>query len=185
MGVAGRKKGVFISAEKICDFCKRSFVVKGQKRISVARFCSTRCASLWQKVNRPRQSSRVDMICDGCKSVFKVWPHETEQKTTSDGRKRNPPRFCSRECKNKFFKENSVDIAVLREKAYDRDRGRCVDCGGRKYLETHHVDGNKRNNVLGNLVTVCKKCHVHRHVILNNGYNSNGTKSKTYDSHVG
>lgn len=182
MSVKGRKKGVIVNAVKICAFCNKEFVVYGRKRIVVAKFCSRTCASRWQKEHKPHKSNKVEKVCDNCGAIFSVWKHETVTRIDASGRKRNAPRFCNTRCKKEYFFRNTRDISVLRERAYDRDQGRCVDCGGRRYLETHHIDGIKTHNTLENLATLCKKCHVRRHVILNSGINHNGTFSKTYNS---
>lgn len=43
----------------------------------------------------------------------------------------------------------------------------CELCGSKEFLCTHHIDGNRLNNELSNLITVCKKCHQKHHVIRN------------------
>lgn len=45
-----------------------------------------------------------------------------------------------------------------------RDKFRCKLCGaasdeGFRNIVIHHIDGSKDNNSLGNLVTLCRKCH--------------------------
>jgi len=40
-----------------------------------------------------------------------------------------------------------------------RDRYACRKCGATDDLEVHHVDGDWRNNELGNLITLCHDCH--------------------------
>ena len=35
----------------------------------------------------------------------------------------------------------------------------CQLCGSTKKLEAHHIDKNRENNSLENLIVVCKKCH--------------------------
>ena len=76
--------------------------------------------------------------------------------------------FHNHACRRAYNAANDRNPDRLRDKVWDRDGGVCVDCGGVRYLETHHVDGTRRN-VLDNLVLVCKKCHVARHVKLRGG----------------
>ena len=40
-----------------------------------------------------------------------------------------------------------------------------------KDFRVHHIDQNKSNNVLSNLMFVCKKCHGKLHRELNRAYN--------------
>ena len=37
---------------------------------------------------------------------------------------------------------------------------KCVYCGCTEKIEVHHVDGNRRNNDISNLVYVCRRCHL-------------------------
>lgn len=40
----------------------------------------------------------------------------------------------------------------------------CELCNSNNNLCVHHIDGNRNNNELSNLLTVCKKCHQAHHV---------------------
>lgn len=44
-------------------------------------------------------------------------------------------------------------------------KDKCELCGSKNYLCVHHKDGNRHNNALENLITVCKRCHQKHHVI--------------------
>lgn len=35
----------------------------------------------------------------------------------------------------------------------------CEKCGGTEKLELDHIDGNRSNNNITNLMTLCSKCH--------------------------
>ena len=41
----------------------------------------------------------------------------------------------------------------------------CELCGSNINLCVHHIDGNRNNNDINNLLTVCKKCHQQHHVM--------------------
>lgn len=59
-------------------------------------------------------------------------------------------------------------FAHLREPTLRRDNFRCVRCGATEKLVVHHKDGQGRasgdpNNVLENLETLCRACHIAEH----------------------
>lgn len=59
---------------------------------------------------------------------------------------------------------NSVQIKLLREKCFKRDKWTCQECGARSvYIEAHHLKSWARypelRFVLENLQTLCKECH--------------------------
>ena len=65
-------------------------------------------------------------------------------------------------CKYCYTKERPFSfkrLDVLR-----RDNYGCRDCGKTGRLDIHHVDFNKKNNDIENLITVCASCHTKRHV---------------------
>ena len=58
----------------------------------------------------------------------------------------------------------------LKEEVRERDQHRCQECfrhqdelydkNGKKYsLIVHHIDYNKKNNLLDNLISLCRSCH--------------------------
>ena len=54
----------------------------------------------------------------------------------------------------------------LTNRTYGKVRkNKCELCGSDSYLCVHHKDGNRNNNSLDNLITVCKKCHQVHHVV--------------------
>ena len=56
----------------------------------------------------------------------------------------------------------------------------CADCGWKKYpevLQVHHIDENRSNNSLENLVVLCPTCHNSRHFLNKTGLFT--PKSKT------
>lgn len=44
-------------------------------------------------------------------------------------------------------------------------KDKCELCGSDINLCVHHIDGDRNNNDIKNLLTVCKKCHQQHHVI--------------------
>jgi hypothetical protein len=52
----------------------------------------------------------------------------------------------------------------LKEDVRNRDGRKCVECGAPEIeleyaLSVHHIDCNKHNNKIDNLVSLCRKCH--------------------------
>ena len=89
---------------------------------------------------------RIKVKCEYCDKEFLTW---------SD--KHNRSKYCSRQCGEEFNQE-------LQEKIRNLFANKCIECGvseeqlGYK-LHCHHIDYNKRNNNLSNLVPLCRQCH--------------------------
>lgn len=54
-------------------------------------------------------------------------------------------------------------IDNLRNNVKKRDNYTCQNCGVMDDLVVHHIDSDKHHNVMENLVTLCRSCHVIRH----------------------
>lgn len=67
----------------------------------------------------------------------------------------------------KLRRENK-HFSGLRQTVLKRDGYRCQTCSSPYQLVVHHKDGNGRgsenpNNIITNLITLCKKCHMDEH----------------------
>jgi hypothetical protein len=51
----------------------------------------------------------------------------------------------------------------FREKCIDAKGEVCIECGETEGIQVHHVDGDRSNNELDNLVPVCTSCHAKIH----------------------
>lgn len=50
-------------------------------------------------------------------------------------------------------------MAHYREKAIEEYGEECQICDSTREVVAHHIDGNRKNNDLGNLLVVCDACH--------------------------
>lgn len=51
-------------------------------------------------------------------------------------------------------------IGLYRKLMLAKGKPKCLYCGSTENIDVHHIDGNRRNNDIGNLVFLCKKCHI-------------------------
>lgn len=73
--------------------------------------------------------------------------------------------FCSKECGNKY--KNSLTINYenatnYRRNAFLKYPHKCAKCGydeDERILEVHHIDENRNNNDITNLIILCPNCH--------------------------
>lgn len=70
------------------------------------------------------------------------------------------------------YKDHS-ELKRQRIKVFQRSKGRCEICG-EKAVSVHHVDEDKGNHTLDNLLAVCQACHM----ALHTGPNAKKTTSK-------
>lgn len=95
--------------------------------------------------------------CANCgKTIFKT-PHKLKQSKSKNV-------FCSHSCSasyNNTFREK-VSVNTYRRIAFENYEHKCNICGWNKderVLEVHHIDENRQNNELDNLIILCPICH--------------------------
>lgn len=153
--------------KKKCVVCGKMFFKKGD---SVT--CSKEC---FAKLNSIKVSRPVIKICPECEKEFVTIPYYKDKLT-----------FCSMECKNNYHsKIMSLDgnprwiggcsdkydfkfTTELKEQVRNRDNNCCRLCGltneeniefYKGSLPIHHIDYNKQNSSINNLITLCNSCH--------------------------
>ena len=148
-----------------CDFCKKEFL-KVNKNIRDNNYCSPICSSNAQK-------DRVKLDCTMCGKKFK------RVKSKLKGSK-NGYYFCSRKCKE-YAQSFKSDFEGITPSHYNGSRSyspkafatynKCCDCGEDKryLLFVHHIDSNRDNNNISNLVVLCANCHIKRHLDFKDG----------------
>lgn len=143
----------------ICDSCNTEY--KKQKRLTqnakYEHFCSIKCGTI-SNIN----NTYLTLQCATCNITF------NRLKSKLSLSKHNV-YFCSRKCKDigqTFIK--SIQPAHYgsgethyRDKALRNFPNKCFCCGYNNVhaLEVHHIDKNRSNNKLENLIILCANCH--------------------------
>lgn len=141
-------------------------------------FCNMQCKNEWWREqfsgpNNWNWTEKVKYNCDQCGTELFLGRWEF---------KYSKNHFCSKECHNKYREENSIPenhwnwqggISKrkhpkefnnrLRKFVRERDNYCCQECGipenGKKH-HVHHIDYDKNNNRVNNLITLCISCHM-------------------------
>lgn len=111
-----------------------------------------------------------DKICPVCDSIFKERIGNPKEKVT-----------CSKSCSNTFFRsgQNNGNWIPLKEKTkkalsswigyrkqFDDSKLICKRCGYNEFkssVQIHHLDHNRLNNNMSNLIPLCANCHFSLH----------------------
>lgn len=150
-----------------CKICNNKFYAKPRHiKIGWGKFCSIEC-------RRRGQLTGKIVKCDYCgKEVYKT---RLELKRSKSGK-----FFCNRSCAcswaNKYKRvaanhaSYTTGEATYREflKRSGQERV-CKKCGleDKRVLVVHHLDFDRKNNELDNLIWLCCNCHflVHQHKV--------------------
>lgn len=144
---------------KNCENCTKEFYAKPRHiKIGWGKYCSQPCA--YEKMKTGKK-----FLCEVCKK--EIYRNKLEIKRSKSGR-----FFCNKSCfavwknahillgeSNGNWKggENSYRQLMLRNNI----KPICSDCGinNIKVLVTHHIDQNRKNNMISNLRWLCRNCH--------------------------
>lgn len=159
------------SYQQTCVVCGKEFLDMSCNH--TACFCSSRCKNYyhyhkdidksrnkfrkWREENREREIKRA--------RDYHIYKKETDpnyierrRENAKKNRLANPLKVWQRHDKE-HFKGNKIN-------ALKRDNYRCQVCNytakdifDRKII-IHHLDGNRKNNKLDNLITLCRSCHM-------------------------
>jgi hypothetical protein len=143
-------KDVRVEHETICNICNKKFV-HISSRCNKAKYCSRKCYHKSQigKGNK-------EFKCKYCNNIF------------FDSASTNRV-YCSRKCINKEQKEIfKPSYTTVRKCMVVRNMiNECEKC---KYNEIpqilgiHHIDKNRNNNCINNLMVLCPNCHSIEHL---------------------
>lgn len=135
-------KGNSDRIKKYCVVCGNEFEVQKSKKEQ--RHCSKKCSFKYMKFDRAKG---------------KTWKLTEEQRLKKCGK--NNPSWKGGMSKEPYGIEWN---RLLKEKVKCRDNYICQECGlsevnSNYSFHVHHVDGNKLNNDIDNLTTLCPSCH--------------------------
>lgn len=151
-----------------CDFCGREFE-KPVNKVNESRkkgwklYCSPECRN---------KAKKIRCTCSYCGKELWKTPSEIARSKTGN-------TFCNKSCacsyNNSHFrtKENNPNwkggkagSRIYTILAYRTYKSKCSICGcdDKDILEVHHIDMNRRNNDIDNLIILCANHHakVHR-----------------------
>lgn len=141
-----------------CKVCKKQFYVKPYHiKLGYGKYCSKDCQNQGQRTGR-------FIICETCgKEDWKMQKQIRHSKSKKF--------FCSKSCqtiwRNQFYVGTKHPNWQGGEFTYHRIMKKhgafpkCTKCGleDKRVLLIHHVDHNRKNNVIGNLMWLCRNCH--------------------------
>ena len=153
----GRKCGGLYRRKLIitnnCLFCNKEFISKKTPTKSQS-YCSRLCG-------QKSLSKRIGRTCLFCNKTFYVIPSLL---TKSGG-----GTYCCQLCRVKDLNNKSIKAQCpgsYRENAWKVFEKKCYDCflTDDRVLVIHHIDGNRKNGLISNLIPVCHNCHCLRHI---------------------
>jgi hypothetical protein len=149
---------VFVDVE--CEVCGTIF--KRQKRFLKAHTCSARCVKL-------AKGERIIVQCAHCGK-------DIEKPQSRLDKSRSGLLFCNRECKElgqQYLKEiqphhygTASPETGYRTKAFKHYPHECQLCGykeNKAALVVHHIDHDRSNDDIDNLIILCANCHAITH----------------------
>jgi len=150
-----------------CKICSTEFYVKpSQQKLGYGKYCSVKC----QVEGRKKGKFVYCTICNK-----KTWKRPKALKHSKSGK-----FFCGKSCqtiwRNKFYSGDKHPNWQGGEHQHYRSfmlKGNtkqiCKICGNKdkRVLIVHHLDENRRNNNIANLIWLCCNCHylVHHYKI--------------------
>lgn len=138
-------KGVLVSEriKKTCAYCNSKFeITKNKDTIRRVSYCSQKCYHKYTYHDRAKGKN------------WKLSMKQRERKSAE-----NNPSWKGGISKMPYGPEWNK---ILKEKIKIRDNFSCIYCGKKEEewpFHVHHVNGNKFDNEMINLVTVCPSCH--------------------------
>ena len=152
-----RKMGLYVNGTTTRHFRK----LVAEHGIDISHFLSQAAASKRGQFGEIRRRyPLVEKKCPICDKPFIVRQGEPKEKTT-----------CSYGCANTFYRtgrdnpnfKGEEAKRTYRQRAINKHGHECRICGWDKCVEIHHLDRNRQNNKLDNLIPLCPNHHVMIH----------------------
>lgn len=156
-----------------CDYCKIEFN-RRPSRVKEKNFCSNECRGKFIS-----KQNTISCSCAECGVEIVKTKSQLEKSKSGNV-------FCSQSCaavhNNKLFtgtnarnwKEDS-NCVDYRKIAFNNKPKICEKCGYNKYeeiLQVHHVDHDRENNNIGNLMVLCPNCHAVEHIVIHGSFST-------------
>lgn len=151
-----------------CNQCKKEFdkakkaITQQLKKGHSNHYCSKACS-----LQHQREFQRNGTV-EGCYNCGKpVYRSKEKLERSKSGR-----RFCCNKCASiSLGKEmrganhpSYIDgQGKYREIAYEKWGTACVICGYDRVINVHHIDKNRKNNDISNLIVLCPNHHAEAH----------------------
>lgn len=145
-----------------CNYCGKSFIAEDRNiKRGYAKYCSQRCVG-------DSKQKFITLVCDVCGKEYKNKPNHLRCSKSGF-------RFCSKKCMAeaqsikgdiKFLKMRPKhygrSLTLYRRLAFEYYGKKCEVCGYDEQecaLEVHHIDGDRKNNRIDNLIVLCSNHH--------------------------
>lgn len=146
----------------ICHICKKEFKVKpNQVRRGWGKYCSVICRNESQRIGQ-------NVNCSFCaKKIYKS-PHSLLHS-------KSKLYFCDKHCQTRWRNREYVEEKSINWKngirtyrnilKRNKKTPKCLNCGisNEILLVVHHLDKNRQNNKVSNLIWLCHNCHYQVH----------------------
>ena len=174
-----------VQCQKSCIHCATKFMVPNYRK-DTARYCSRRCLALAARTtgeaNCAQCGQRFSFIASRANKAKYCSANCYHEAMKGRGRTvyrcgfclieffapaSTKRKYCSRKCIQKCIHAHWNPSFVTVRKAM-KARGlieKCTKCGlnDQEILGVHHVDRNRKNNALENLIVLCPNCHSREH----------------------
>ena len=146
-----------------CRRCaKKSYVKPSHKKLGKGIYCSRACSDLGRRKGRVVQ-------CAQCNKKFYARPKQIRISKSKNN-------FCRKQC---YLRYKAIHLVWKNHPRWKNGKNAylflmrrkrkqiCKRCRitNKRVLLVHHIDENRKNNVLSNLVWLCRNCHflVHKY----------------------
>ena len=142
----------YMISPKLCKKCNG--VIPYEIRRNV--FCSQSCAASYNNIG-VRRHGNPPRNCLLCGKIIKIRSGGIAFCSISHARIYNANKNIS--------DENKLSSKSMKKYLIETNGRKCENCKLEEWigkpipLDVHHIDGNRKNNKLGNLKLLCKNCH--------------------------